>query len=256
MLHRVLPHYDPDNYYFQRGTAISWQRFIQLLDHIEKQGFQTRPISALSDSPQPDSIYLTFDDGYADNASVFDELLRRNMTATLYPAMDFVRTGFSPIDDMAWHLMVASSLPDEIKQSLINGRLKKLLRKLSASRYRSLRQSWFHIETDAPSVFLTESQLVHYVHRGIELGFHGVSHRPLTALNEKEIKHELELGMAWLRQLSPSPIHSICYPHGKYNALVLCITRCYLHIHLTVDTPTTDSQVYSRIFFQEMGSLP
>ena len=252
MLHRVLPEYAPDNYYFQRGTAITWNSFITLLDNINKNGLRALPLSALEKQPR-NSIFLTFDDGYADNAQALNELLHRGMTATVFPVKDFVREGFSPIDDMACHLMESDIASLQLRKSLTNGRLKKLLRRISSDRYRHLRDRWFGLTRDArPStLFLNEKQLSDFSSRGIELGIHGSSHRTFNTLSEEILVREIKDSQQWLRSLGASEPLAICFPHGAHDQRTIDICLRYSQTLLGVDAETLSPVVMRRVHVRE-----
>jgi peptidoglycan/xylan/chitin deacetylase (PgdA/CDA1 family) len=253
MLHRIIEHYDENNYYFQRKTAISWNKFVELLDLIERSGWQTRSISALENGYTNDDVFITFDDGYKDNSNALDELIRRGMVATVYPVKNFALTGFSPIDDMAHHLMATQNVAKSLLQSLLDGRLKRVLRGVSAARYRYFRKHWFSIDIDANNthLFMQEKQLKHYINQGIELGIHGCSHRAFTHLASCEFSSELSDSLSWLRSLgNVSPI-SICFPHGKYSEIVIKQSLSIGQILLGVDCDTRLTPVLRRIHVTE-----
>tara|TARA_R110001583_G_scaffold158496_1_gene310424 strand:+ start:2723 stop:3502 length:780 start_codon:yes stop_codon:yes gene_type:complete len=253
MLHRVLPVYDADNYYFKRRTAISWETFIYLLDTIQAHGWSTRPASELNQNITEDCVFITFDDGYADTAKALDEILSRNMTATVFPVKDFTLSGFSPIDDMAQHLMNSTGVTSAVQDSLLDGRLKKLLRRLTPQRYRQLRKRWFGIEQDefCEPLFMSESQLLQYSDRGIQLGIHGTSHRVFNALTTDGLKHELSQAHNWLSRFSASTTFPICFPHGAHNEQVVETCWGYSKILLGVDTESICSNVLRRQWITE-----
>ncbi|MCK5855213.1 MAG: polysaccharide deacetylase family protein [Sulfurovaceae bacterium] len=252
MLHRVLEKIEPDNYYFQRKTAISWQCFIKLLDKIEEDNQQTAVISQL-EKHSKDNVYITFDDGYLDNAPALDEILRRGMVATLYPVKNFIETNFSIIDDMAHHLMQYPSTNSKLKKSLISGRFKNILKKISVHRYRYLRQHIFNISSDYPykRLFLHTLQLKYYLKAGIELGIHGCSHQIFTTLSTQQLAQELKQASDWLYYLGAKKKLSICFPHGKFNSQVIAQCYDYSHLLLGVDTKITDQAVFKRLHVQE-----
>lgn len=253
MLHRVLNEYDEGDYYFQRETAISWKKFIELLDFIEMKGWKTKPISSLGEGCTDNDAYITFDDGYMDNARALDELIGRGMTATIYPVKDFVQNKFSPIDDMAHYLMSTENVTNTLRHSLLVGRIKKILRWTSSSTYRRLRGSLFGIETDFEhtQMFMSEQALKCYCEKGIELGIHGVSHRAFTLLSPHTLKYELIESLAWIRALGAEHQVSICFPHGKHNKQVIQECSNISSIFLGVDTNQTHPLVYRRIHVTE-----
>jgi len=256
MLHRVLPKYDAENYYFQRNTAISWSRFVSLLDHIETNGFTTQPISKLTTSTAKTDVFITFDDGYADNKKALNEILSRGMTATIFPVKDFIQHNFSVIDDMAHHLMYQHSLQPvtpSLQQSLQTGRLKKLLRNLTPSRYRFLRRKWFNINQDANTkkLFMSESEIINFCRQGIELGIHGCSHRTFSALTQRELLDELLTSLTWLNSLGGKSFPPICFPHGKHNLNVINLSLSIGMPLLGVDCDIHYPQVLRRIHYKE-----
>jgi peptidoglycan/xylan/chitin deacetylase (PgdA/CDA1 family) len=253
MLHRVIEHYDEDNYYFQRKTAISWNKFIELLDLIEMNGWQAKPISSITMGFTDQDVFITFDDGYEDNCKALDELIRRGMTATVFPVKDFSLTGFSPIDDMSQHVMASTTINANLLQSLLGGRIKKILRGMSASRYRYYRKHWFSIVIDADNsdLFMSEEQLRHYCDHGIELGIHGRSHRAFIHLSSSELKYELVDSFNWLKLLGNISVASICFPHGKHNEQVIKLSQSVSQILLGVDCDTLESAVLRRIHVTE-----
>jgi peptidoglycan/xylan/chitin deacetylase (PgdA/CDA1 family) len=253
MLHRVLPEYDADNYYFQRRTAISWKAFTYLLDTIQTRGWQTRPVSELNEGNTENSVFITFDDGYVDTARALEEIISRNMTATVFPVKDFVLSGFSSIDDMAQHLLNASEVSNTVKDSLLDGRLKKLMRQLTPERYRQLRRRWFGLEHDAlcKPLFMSEAQLCEYSNRGIQLGIHGTSHRVFNALTNDRLKLELEQAHRWLSKLCSSEAFPICLPHGAHNKRVIETCLRYSRVLLGVDTESIYPDVHRRQWITE-----
>ncbi|WP_461534728.1 polysaccharide deacetylase family protein [Spongorhabdus nitratireducens] len=248
----MLQEYDPDNYYFQRRTAISWGRFIQLLDKIEADGCETLPVSALGKA-SPQSVFITFDDGYADNFRAIKELLRRGMTATIFPVRNFSQQQFSAIDDMAANLMMSDAMPADLRASIINGRIKKIARRLSSERYRFLRAKLFGIAEDRliEKLFLTEQQLSELVDSGIGLGIHGCSHRIFSSLPEDILEKELQESLDWLISLGISKQPAICFPHGAHDERTVEICSQYSKYLLGVDCKPVCKEVHRRIHVKE-----
>lgn len=219
MLHRVLPR-RVDNYYFRRGTAISFDHFRRLLDALEThRRLGVTPLSSHDDRAAADRrVCITFDDGYADNAAAFDELLARGLRATLFVVKDFIVDNFSPIDDMAARLDDAPDVPAALAASLETGRIKKMLRNMSAQRYRHLRARHFAAEDHKHAArFLTEQQLRDYHRRGIAIGIHGGTHRVWSRLPAARLRAEINQTARWLRELGVDRIAGLCFPHGQYR---------------------------------------
>jgi len=254
MLHRVLPHKQMNNYYFQRKTAISWSRFIELLDGIEERGQKTVTISSIANGSEGKStVAISFDDGYLDNVLALNEICRRGMTATLFPVQSFVQQGFSVIDDMAGHLMHIDSIETELYHDLLRGRLKKILRRLTPKRYRYFRRLWFGIDYDANSSakFMSESQLSDFIFRGIEVGVHGVSHRVFSCLSDRRLLAELTDARSWLFSLGAKGVLPICFPHGDYDQRVVEMCLHFGVPLLGVDVKSKNSNVWRRQWITE-----
>ena len=74
------------------------QRFVEDLDFLQKQGFNTislkqfdQAVSGKRDQLPENPVLITFDDGYADNYEhAFPELQKRGMTAAFFIISDFV----------------------------------------------------------------------------------------------------------------------------------------------------------------------
>lgn len=218
MLHRVLPR-RADDYYFRRGTAVSFDHFRRLLDVLEKHRWQSvTPLCRPGRATGRRRVCITFDDGYADNAAAFDELLARGLRATLFVVKDFIVDNFSPIDDMAAWLDDVPGIPAALAASLETGRLKKMLRNMSAQRYRHLRARHFALgDHNNAAQFLTERQLRDYHKRGIAIGIHGCTHRVWQRMPMAKLRAEINQTAQWLRGLGVNQIAGLCFPHGQYR---------------------------------------
>lgn len=226
MLHRVLEKYDSNNYYFQRGTAISWQCFSRWVAWAVSCREQGLPVPV-----------FTFDDGYVDNYRAIVELLKFDVPVVLSPVRDFVVTGFSPIDDMAARLNEGEfKVSHRLHMALLGGKLKACLAALDAQQYRLYRQRWFAITDDAPkNQFLSEIQLCQLVSLGLQLGVHGVSHRVWTALSTAELHAEIQHSFSWLASLGCKQPVALCMPHGKIDQSLYSILQRYRLPLLGVD---------------------
>jgi peptidoglycan/xylan/chitin deacetylase (PgdA/CDA1 family) len=55
---------------------------------------------------------------------------------------------------------------------------------------------------------------------GVEIGAHGVRHRYLDELDDRELAHEVRGSKGQLEDLTQATVNSFAYPHGAYNARV------------------------------------
>jgi glycosyltransferase involved in cell wall biosynthesis/peptidoglycan/xylan/chitin deacetylase (PgdA/CDA1 family) len=83
------------------------------------------------------------------------------------------------------------------------------------------RNQW-DIEKGFPEVrLLSADEIVHAAKQGIEFGSHSRSHRPLTSLNDDELRTELGESASTLAALTGNGVLSFAYPHGRYDQRVL-----------------------------------
>lgn len=253
MLHRVLPKHCADGYYYRRGTAIDIDCFRRMLDALERNHWQT--VTPLEKNNGARQVCLTFDDGYADNALALDELLTRDMRATVFAVKNYCTDNFSPIDDMAAWLDDRPDVSPKLAASLVHGRIKRQLRGMSAQRYRHLRRRHFALG-DHPNAaqFLTEQQLRDYCARGIAIGIHGCTHRVWSCLSTLQLRTEIEHAARWLRALGVRDIAGLCFPHGQYCSwrnLSSEITQLAEVGLFGVDEKYTDPAVTHRIWIRQ-----
>jgi len=62
--------------------------------------------------------------------------------------------------------------------------------------------------------YLTRGQLQELSRQGIEIGSHGCSHRPLTAMPVAEMREELTRSKSILEDITGSPVLTLALPHG------------------------------------------
>ncbi len=68
--------------------------------------------------------------------------------------------------------------------------------------------------------YLTWEQLRKLVFLGMEVGSHGLTHRPLTQLTREELDHELVQSKRRLEEQLGIPVHAIAAPGGFWNGTV------------------------------------
>lgn len=250
MLHRVLAGPPADHYYFRRGTAISRDKFLELLAAIAQRGLPivTEPVGA-----GDKSVCLTFDDAYADVAWPLEELRERGASAWLFPVMNYVQTGFSVMDDLAAWIVRRP----ELRELEGHARVRALLRRMRVERYRRLRERMLGLSDDRcdPALFLGEHELRRLAALGIRLGVHGVSHRIWPSLGQRLHDQEIEPALRWLRGMGEDAPETFCFPHGKAPKAaamreLLSRGRCF-----GVDCAYEEPGVIRRVWFRESTDI-
>ena len=86
---------------------------------------------------------------------------------------------------------------------------------------------------------------------GIEIGAHGVRHRYLDELGERELTHEVVASRAALEDMIRTPVHSFAYPHGAYDRRVRAAVidagyRCAAAVKNALARPAEDPFAIAR----------
>ena len=190
------------------------------------------------------AICITFDDGYADNATLALPILERfGLPATVFVATEFLNGGRMWNDTVIESLRnVAGSKLDLSGYGLENydlgseGLRRQCARSiLSAIKHQApaMRQrTTDHIAslvTDLPNdLMLSDTQLRELHEHGIEIGGHTHSHPILASLSLEDAKQEILLGKNKLESIIEAPIQAFAYPNGQPETDFLPQHRDYL----------------------------
>jgi peptidoglycan/xylan/chitin deacetylase (PgdA/CDA1 family) len=178
------------------------------------------------------SACVTFDDGYADNATVALPILRRHSM----PATFFVATGFLDGGRM-WNDSVIETVRsargdaldartiglDELPVSTPALRRQAIETLLGALKYlppeeRQERVDRLAFESSGalPSdLMMTADQVRQLRADGMEIGGHTATHPILMGLDPGRATHEIEDGKRRLEEITGSPVKVFAYPNGK-----------------------------------------
>lgn len=178
------------------------------------------------------ALVITFDDGYADNATVALPILQRHgLQATFFVATGFLEAG-RMWNDTVIEAMRRTSRPHVDLPSLgldlaplqtIEQRRVAIERALSVIKYLTLhdREQALHMLTRAlgdsilPDDLMMSSQQVLQLHRaGMEIGGHTVRHPILRAISDDEARAEIRQGREQLQAITSAPVDSFAYPNG------------------------------------------
>jgi peptidoglycan/xylan/chitin deacetylase (PgdA/CDA1 family) len=81
----------------------------------------------------------------------------------------------------------------------------------------------FYITTEQLqySDFMNDADVLDLAQRGYEIGDHTVTHPHLPQLSDADLQHELVDSKTYLENLIGTPVDSLAYPYGEYDARVI-----------------------------------
>jgi peptidoglycan/xylan/chitin deacetylase (PgdA/CDA1 family) len=232
IFHRVLP--APDPLFPEEPCARRFDALVALLARsftLLTVG-QAHAHWAAGTLPRRAAV-ISFDDGYADNATVALPILQRHGV----PATFFVASGFLDGGRM-WNDTVIESLRRAPAGTVDLGFLGLGALPLhdAASRRRAIdavlpRIKYLDLQAREPmlqrlhqacgapelpqDLMMTSAQLRALQAAGMEIGAHTVMHPILTALPDAEAERELREGRQRLQQITGAPVDVLAYPNGK-----------------------------------------
>ena len=229
--HRVIAEPDPlapdevsaSEFDWQLAVLKRWFTVLSLREAVARLRERTLPVRAAC---------VTFDDGYADNATVALPLLRRHSV----PATFFVTTGFLDGGRM-WNDSVIETVRsargdaldarsvglDELPISTPVQRRRAIEKLIGALKYLPLEERQRRVDRLAskspgalPSDLMMTADQVRQLHaNGMEVGGHTVTHPILSALDSARAAREIEDGKRRLEQITGGSVRVFAYPNGK-----------------------------------------
>ncbi len=228
--HRVLD--IPDPLFPGEVDAL---RFDEQLTAL-RQTFQFLPLSEaiqrLRDHSLPArSACITFDDGYADNATIaLPLLLKHQIPATFFIASGYLNGGCM-FNDRVAHLVRQSGDSLDLQWldlgilslTTLASRRQAFATLINQIKYRppeARRSILDRLESESAispptHLMMTAEQLLQLDGAGMELGGHTVNHPILASLNPDDARHEIEENRDYLTQLTGKRPQVFAYPNGK-----------------------------------------
>jgi len=228
--HRVLK--EPD---FMRPDETDVQTFgwqMELLAHY----FNVLPLAEALERMRhgnlpPRAVCVTFDDGYADNATLALPILERwNLPATFFIATGFLDGGRMWNDTVLESVRVLDgecldlsaigqgvhSVGTPEDKARAGYELLKGLKHLPANQRAEFVDHIASLAGSLPNDLMMSSAQVKTMHdRGMEIGGHTVSHPILANLSEDEARREVAEGKARLEAIIEEKVRFFAYPNGK-----------------------------------------
>ncbi len=240
-----------------------------LANHFRVVSIETLVRELRTDSLQPYTVAVTFDDGHRDFYDYAWPILKKyNLPASLY-----VTTGFVNGDVWLW--------PDRLKYVMINSAIKQFtiaplgVLSFEADKFSSswnllgdycltltseLRESFINklaqitecevpLQPAVPFLPVTWSQLKEMVADGLDVGSHTVTHPILSGLNHQTITEELANSAQIINRELGYSAKGICYPNGRLcdinDDVIQCAEQCgYSYGLLARNYPITSKNQY------------
>lgn len=233
MYHRVLPGPDP-----LRPDEFDRQSF-RLQMEVLSDCFNVLPlgraVELLRSGTLPSrAVSITFDDGYADNATIaLPILLDLDLTATFFVTTGFLDGGRMWNDSVIEAIRAAEcgvlDLSDsglgkfelnstDQRLTAISTLLAKLKYQPISARDDSVARLVSIVGKHLPNdLMMTSDQVRDLADAGMTIGAHTVQHPILKNLSDEDAQYEIRQSREMLEQITGSPVDQFAYPNGRPN---------------------------------------
>lgn len=231
IFHRVLA--APDPLFPEEPDAVHFESILRSL----RGGFEmvrlSDAVQALREgSLRPNSLAITFDDGYADNQDIAAPILTRlGLHATFFVADGFLDGGRMWNDTVIEALRRTSLLTLDLGDMGLGmhdlgtpvDRRRAIDYLLPAIKYLPMTERQSAADAIAkrcgarlPShLMMSTRQLQDLHHSGMEIGGHTVNHPILCSITDDEARREIAENKRRLEGLLQAPVNLFAYPNGK-----------------------------------------
>ncbi len=213
------------------SNKFNWQ--MELVSEIFTVLPLTKAVQLLKKNQLPPrSLCITFDDGYADNATVALPILKSHgLVATFFIATGYldggrmwndtvietirsIPTGELDLTDYGFGSFLLESMEDR------HNCAQSLIAEIKHSPQEERLQKTMQIASLAPKplptdLMLTRSQVKALSDAGMEIGGHTVSHPILFTLNSDSVTNEIYNGKIQLEDIIGKSVRTFAYPNGK-----------------------------------------
>lgn len=255
--HRVMPLPDPDRYGFDMELiSTPPDEFREQMTRLKRhfRPLRLTDVIAALDAGEvlpPDSVAVTFDDGYDDNYHVAAPILEElGVPATFFVSTGHIDSGRPYAYDWLVHMILVTPSPrlvlPELGIDVMLPKERSLRRRLAGKVL--LRMKWLDAEAQTTMTErleaewnmssrharpaecrpMTWQQVREMESAGLEIGSHGVHHRMLARLPLDEMEREIRESKATLDRELARPAVLMSYPVGgdrAYNDAVISATR-------------------------------
>jgi peptidoglycan/xylan/chitin deacetylase (PgdA/CDA1 family) len=211
-------------------------RFSGFAEHLLESGYRFIGLADIERGLEPTVryVFVTFDDGYANNVRILPLLREFGIPATIYVTTGHVETG----QRYWWDVVYCERRRHHRSEAEIEREIAHL-KTLPPDRIGAHLRSEFGPEAlgsknelDRP---LRPEELRKLADDDlVTIGNHTVDHAILTMLSESEIERQIAGAQEYLEALLGSSPRSISYPNGNYDARVLsAASRAGLRLGIT-----------------------
>lgn len=230
IFHRVFPQPDPmlpdepDAIRFEQEMCwiARWFNVLPLAEAVQRLATGSLPARALA---------ITFDDGYADNATVAAPLLRHlGLTATFFVTTGVLDGGRmwndtiiealrrAPLGRINFDSLALGSyelIDDASRRQTIQCLINAIKRRPYRERLELVERITAAVGSELPTdLMMTSAQVRELTRLGMSVGGHTVTHPILNCLGDAAAEQEIARGRDALVQITGEPVELFAYPNG------------------------------------------
>lgn len=230
LFHRVLP--APDPLLPDEPDVHRFAEILQWLGGTFNIMTLREAVAALAESRLPRrALVITFDDGYADNATeALPALQTAGLRATFFVTTKFMDGGLMWNDRViesvrAWQGPVIDLTPHGLPRFAVDpprhrvaGQLLKAMKYLDFPRREQIASELLAASGSQVTRLMMDAAQIRALHAaGMEIGAHTHSHPILRSLALADARQEIEANKQLLEGIIDGPVSSFAYPNGRLD---------------------------------------